>query len=85
MLRSCHRPELSFLVSVLYSTFLSFLPHHLGLDWIGGLKDLFSMATFDEDAPLIAVTSRMTEANALVNRVEVKKFPFLLTRIIKKL
>ena len=43
------------------------------------------MAALDEDAPLIAVTSRMTEASALVNRVEVKKFPFLLTRIIKKL
>lgn len=55
-------------------------------DWsFFGLKDLFSMAALDEDAPLIAVTSRMTEASALVNRVEVKKFPFLLTRIIKKL
>lgn len=36
-------------------------------------------------ADLIAVTSRMKEAAALINTIDASKFPFLLTRIIQKL
>mmetsp|Transcript_28497 Transcript_28497/g.33703 ORF Transcript_28497/g.33703 Transcript_28497/m.33703 type:complete len:199 (+) Transcript_28497:18-614(+) len=36
-------------------------------------------------ADLIAVTSRMKEAGALINTIDASKFPFLLTRIVQKL
>jgi hypothetical protein len=37
------------------------------------------------DVSLIAVTTRMKEAGALINSIDLAKFPFLLTRIVQNL